>query len=75
MGSCATTQNRRRSLGQCVVCAVPAPNSATYCETHRQQRNLYQRERKRRKLGCRRRYLNAESYMFTATKKSIYEQG
>lgn len=64
MGSSTATQVRRRALGQCVVCAVPAPNRSTYCELHRRERNLYQRERKRRVLGSKRRYLNAESYSY-----------
>lgn len=65
MGSSATTQNRRRLLGQCVACAIPT--KGTYCEPCRRVRNLRQRERKRRVLGCRRRYLNAESYTYGDT--------
>lgn len=64
MASTATpTHRRRRAQGLCVLCAEPA--KGVYCERHRQARNLYQRERKRRVNGAKRRNINAESYMFT----------
>lgn len=69
MGTARITQQRRRREGLCVVCAIPA--RGTYCESHRQERNLYQRERKRKVLGCKRRNLNAESYSFTFDKGSV----
>lgn len=66
MPSTATpTQRRRRARGLCVICATPA--KGYYCERHRQQRNIYQRERKREKFGCKRRNLNAESYEYGTT--------
>lgn len=64
MGSSATTELQRRTQGLCVRCSVPA-RRGSYCEFHRQQQNLYQRERKRRVNGAKRRYTGAESYTFT----------
>lgn len=61
MGSSSTTELQRRTQGLCVRCGNPSPRGS-YCEFHRQQQNLYQRERKRRVLGFKRRYRNAESY-------------
>lgn len=62
MASCNTTTIRRKRLGLCIACETPA--KGVYCEKHRRERNVYQRERIRRVLRCKRRYLNAESYSY-----------
>lgn len=64
MGSSSTTELQRRTQGLCVRCSAPA-RRGSYCETCRRKQNLYQRERKRRVNGAKRRYKGAESYMFT----------
>lgn len=61
MGSSSTTEFQRRTQGLCVRCAAPNLRGS-YCEICRRKQNLYQRERKRRVLGFKRRYRNAESY-------------
>lgn len=50
----------RRLIKPCRYCSTPA--YGVYCEHHRRLTNKYQRERKRRVLGLKRRFLNAESY-------------
>lgn len=61
------THRNRRAQGLCVICATPS--TGYYCEKHRRDRNLYQRERKRKVNGATRRNINAESYMFTTGDK------
>lgn len=56
-------QRTRRKLHLCLNCPTRT-NGGTYCEYHRRLKNIYQRERKRRVLGLKRRFLNAESYSY-----------
>ena len=52
-----------REQGRCRVCGKPVcAASVTLCERHRKVNNKRAREYMRRRLGCRRRRLSAESY-------------
>jgi hypothetical protein len=60
-------QLRNGNAGLCVLCSEPAV-TAHYCERHRRETNVRQRELMRRIHGRSVRYKNAESYAFAGVK-------
>jgi len=58
-------QLRHESAGLCSACSRPAASGTLFCELHRQQRNLRNREWLRKRFRRKLRYLHAESYKFS----------
>jgi hypothetical protein len=61
-------QLRHSHADLCRQCSRPVVNSGSFCEVHRQKRNLKNREWQRKKLKRRMRYWKAESYKFKESK-------
>jgi hypothetical protein len=60
-------QLRHMRAGLCCLCSRPVVNGALFCELHRRERNLKQREWQRERFKRKIRYYKAESYNFTGS--------
>ena len=58
-------QLRHKRAGLCYDCSRPVASSTLFCELHRRQRNLINRERQRKRYKRKIRYFKAESYGFS----------
>ena len=65
-------QLRHERAGLCCECSRPAAGGTLFCELHRKKRNLENREKQRKRLKRKIRYLKAESYRFTGS--NAYER-
>jgi hypothetical protein len=61
-------QLRHRRAGLCHDCNRSVVNGGLFCEVHRRERNLRNREWQRRKFRRKARYRKAESYKFKENK-------
>src|ERR1043166_5877279 len=58
-------QLRHKRAGLCCDCSRPVASGTLFCELHRRNRNLENREKQRKRFKRKIRYLKAESSRFT----------